>query len=271
MQEIKTPIIPQLPQTTHKGEFGKVLVVGGSSEYYGAPILTALGAEHSGADLITLCLPYAHIETAKQYSLNFFLREFKEECLSDSDVENIIKFSKENHVMVIGNGLGKSDKTQSAILSLLEKISLPIILDAEALFSEVLKVKTAKQNWILTPHKKEFERLCNLPFSLENLKLKSEEYECTFLVKGHIDYIAHHGKIYENQTGCVQMRVGGTGDVLAGIIASYRAQGLNNLESAHSAAYYYGKTGEKLTHKQINFSAKNLIKFYPQSLLDEKP
>ncbi len=258
--------LPSIPDSTHKGEFGKILIVGGSQRYYGAPILTALGAESAGADLITLWLPQEHLNTAKNYSLNFFLKPF-EDKLTLNDVPKILECVQENHVFVIGNGLGKDVCMQKAILTLLEQIKIPVVLDAEALFPEVLDLNVPKENWILTPHKKEFERLTGQSFSETSLKKISEKYESTFLVKGPVDYIAQHGQIFENKTGCVQMRVGGTGDVLAGIVASWKAQGFTNLEAAKNAAYYYGLAGEKLAQNQAAFTAKELAHFFPKSLI----
>lgn len=257
------PHRPHLPSNTHKGEYGKILVIGGSAQYYGAPILTGLGAECAGSDLITIYLPKEHALTAKNYSLNFFVKTFKRNSFTIADVPSIVKESQKQHVMVIGNGIGNSKATQKAILKLLKNISIPVVIDAEALFPEILTIQTEfKKDWILTPHQKEFERLFQSPFSSENFIKKANAYDFTFLVKGQIDYIASKNALYENHTGCVQMRVGGTGDVLAGIVASYRAQGLESLSAACAAAHYYGLAGEKLAQKKWCFSALELAKFY---------
>lgn len=256
------PMRPSLPLDTHKGEYGKIIIVGGSIDYYGAPILTALGAENSGADLITICLPSSYILTAQNYSLNFFLKPFKQSSLSLTDAHKILDYSEGYHVLAIGNGLGKTKPAQAAVLKILSKNTLPVVIDAEALFPEILKIKTNQMDWILTPHKKEFERIFKTPFSIQALKDKAKEYELTILVKGPIDYIASKDHFYENKTGCVQMKVGGTGDVLAGIIASYRSQGLNSFDAAKSATYYYGKSGEILAKDYNHFSASTLAKAF---------
>ena len=262
MKKTDNPKRPYHPHSIHKGEYGRILVVGGAKKYYGAPILTALGAEAAGADLITVCLPYEHFETAKHFSLNFFLKSFSEENLTSSDTTSILHYAESNHVLVMGNGLDKNFQTHTAVLTILEHIAIPVVLDADALFPEILALKQSKKNWILTPHRGEFKRLFGVSFSEKNLLKKSEEYACTILVKGPVDYIADAGKIFKNQTGCVQMKVGGTGDVLAGIVGSYRAQGLNNLESARAAAFYYGKAGEALAKQFHNFSAFQLSQFF---------
>jgi len=84
------PPLPQYQPHSHKGEVGKVLVIGGSPSYYGGPLLTALGAESGGADLIWLYLPEQHKLTAQNYSLNFFIRTFTKPYLSCDDIEGIL-------------------------------------------------------------------------------------------------------------------------------------------------------------------------------------
>lgn len=260
------PAKPIRSPQSHKGQYGKVLVVGGSPDYYGAPILTALGAEYSGADLITLCLPEAHNSIAKNYSLNFFIKNFKNELLTDKDVDDILLYSQNYHVLAIGNGLGKHLKTQTAVLKILTKLTIPVIIDAEALFPEILNINAHKRDWILTPHSKEFERVFQIETSVQNIKAQAKEHDLTILVKGPVDYIATKNDFYENHTGCAQMRVGGTGDVLAGIIANYRAQNFSSFQAACAGAYHYGKAGEKLAEKQDCFSARSLAKFFAKKL-----
>lgn len=257
------PQQPQLPPHTHKGEYGKMLVIGGSSDYYGAPILTALGAECAGADLITLYLPKAHAITAKNYSLNFFVKTFQGTSLTAKDIPAMIQSSQNAHIAILGNGIGKKNTTRHAVVKFLHQVSIPTVIDADALFPEILDIPTKfKQDWIVTPHQTEFERLFQCPFSTENLIEQSHKHNFTIVVKGSTDYIVKKDLFYENHTGCVQMRVGGTGDVLAGIIGSYYAQGLDSFSASCVATHYYGLAGQHLAAKQHCFSALELSKFY---------
>lgn len=255
--------LPKYEPLSHKGEDGKVLAVGGSPKYYGSAILTACGAEFSGADLIWLYLPKEYSETAHHYSLNFFINNFVQPVLTARDVENIINTSRLVDTIVIGNGLGNDRRSRAALLELLPNLQLPTVIDAEALFPEILKIKPDKADWILTPHKGEFARTFAVEFSPTALRNAAKEHGLTILVKGHTDYIATPTELIENHSGCAQMRVGGTGDVLAGIVAGYRAQGLKSLEASHSAAYYYGKAGEMLAERKYSITAYNLAKYYP--------
>ena len=255
------PALPVRDPNSHKGKKGKVLIVAGSHKYYGAPIFTALAAEHSGADLITLFLPIQHLETAKNYSLNLFLDSFVQNDLGLKDIGLIIDEASRNHVLIIGNGIGTDGDTKKAIIKILEEVSVPVVLDAEALFPEILTVKR-KSAWVLTPHRGEFTRVFDLEPTENNVAAMSKKHNLTILLKSPVDIIATNGNVHLNHTGCPQMRVGGTGDALAGIVGSYISQGLAPHEASISGAYYWGKCGETLAKTQNSFTCLELIKTY---------
>jgi NAD(P)H-hydrate epimerase len=261
--------LPPRNPNSKKGDFGKVLVVGGSPNYYGAPILAACGAEYSGADLITLYLPNSYKETARNYSLNFFLKAFKEDALSVADVENIVSDASQNHVLIIGNGIGKSEKTKQAVLEILSKVLIPVVIDAEGLFPEILQVKPDLAQWVVTPHRAEYKRLFETDFDEQTIAKVAQKHNLVILAKCGTDYIVDtNGNLLANNTGCAQMRVGGTGDVLAGITGSFIAQGLNPFEAACSAAYYWGKCGSLLAQSRKWLTAHNMIKEFPKIVVD---
>lgn len=253
--------LPYRDPNSHKGEKGKVLIVGGSDEYYGAPIFTALGAEHSGADLITVFLPEAHIATAKNYSLNLFLHSFVKGGLGLKDIGLIIEAATQNHVLIIGNGIGREQDTVKALLTILKEVKIPVVLDAEALIPEILDISD-KSNWLLTPHKGEFKRLFGNEATETDVVAAAANHNLNLLVKAPVDLIASPTRIELNHTGCPQMRVGGTGDVLAGITGSFIAQGLDIFDAACSSAYHFGKKGELLAAKQETFTSLELIKVF---------
>lgn len=255
------PIQPFFEKNSHKGEKGRVMIVAGSHLYYGAPIFTALAAERSGADLITLFLPEKHVETAKNYSLNLFLHAFVQHDLGLKDIGLIVDETKRNDVLIIGNGVGTDQDTKKAIIKILEEVAIPVVLDAEALFPEVLNIKR-KSEWVVTPHKGEFKRLFNAEPNEENVAKMSRQHDMTILLKSPIDIIGCKGEISLNNTGCPQMRVGGTGDALAGIVGSYISQGLSLKDAAFSGAYYWGKCGEKIIEKQTSLTTLEMIKSF---------
>lgn len=264
--DIKEGIEIRLPiwhLESHKGQQGRILTIGGSPKYHGAPILTLLGAEVAGADLITAFMPQVHIESAKRYSLNVFLNPFKLDEFGINDVKAIGEATKNNDVMILGNGIGSNIDVKKGVLSLLSNLEIPTVLDAEALFPEILDITTNnRKGWILTPHKGEFERLFNLQPTIENVAKMADKYECTICVKGRIDFIATPGQFYKNRTGVPQMRVGGTGDVLAGIIGAYYSMGLDAFEATKTGAFLWGKCGEYLLEKMYPLSAYQMVKKY---------
>jgi hydroxyethylthiazole kinase-like uncharacterized protein yjeF len=241
--------LPYHGSNSYKGQVGKVLVVGGSEKYYGAPILTALGAENSGADLITLCLPSKHADIARNYSLNLFVHEFQKDHLSSADVKAILELASTQDVLIIGNGLGEEKEAKKALLDILSKIKIPVVIDAEGLVPEILDIKH-QSDWIVTPHKKEFERLFNSLPNENTVQQQAKKYHLTILAKGVTDIIADpSGQLYQNKTGCAEMRVGGTGDVLAGIVGSFIGQKISPFDACCSATYYWGLSGEELSKK----------------------
>ncbi len=267
-------ILPSWSLNSHKGMCGKVLIIGGAPQYYGAPILAALGAEAIGADLIILAIPSMHLEAAKAYSLNFFLHAFEEDQFTSKDLDLVTSLSCACDAMVIGNGLGKAPKTQIAILEFLHSQLLngttggykPIIIDAEALLPEVLEIAhsiNTPKDWILTPHIGEFKRIYTA--SKETSSLKEAVYACackygiTICLKGRIDYVVdYNGNVSPNHSGVPQMRVGGTGDVLAGTICALRSMGLNSFEAARTGTFLLGKIGELLVQEGSTITAHKL-------------
>jgi hydroxyethylthiazole kinase-like uncharacterized protein yjeF len=278
---------PQHKRLIHKGQVGKVLVIGGSPQYYGAPILTALGGEAAGSDLIHLYTCPDHLEAAKSHSLNFFLHGFAGHTgsLGLYDVKIIHEIMQGVDAVTIGNGIGKDFDAKKAVLAIINT-DKPIVIDAEALVPEILKVYNYKKHrWILTPHSREFERVFGVPASPDNILEMSKKHRINLCVTGPTDYIVAGNDFYsveaaellletptiekdpilhKNHTGVPQMRVGGTGDVLAGIICSYLSQGFSASQAMKSAAYLFGKCGEAFVQKSATFSAKSLVKFFPK-------
>lgn len=279
---------PQHHSHIHKGQLGRVLIIGGSPKYYGAPILTALAAEASGADLIHLYTCSQHLEVAKKHSLNFFLYSFPQHpgYLSLFDVKPIQNISNEVDAMCIGNGIGNDFDAKKAILAIINTYK-PVIIDGNALVPEILKIYNPyKHRWILTPHAGEFERVFQQPAEVSSIQEVAIKYKINLCVKGSIDTIIacndfmidNHGllknginiqsdqKIHQNTTGTPAMRVGGTGDALAGIICSYVAQGFTAFQAMQTATHLFGLCGEKLADQSVNFSTRKLVKFFPKYL-----
>lgn len=256
---------PTRNPNSHKGECGKVLIVAGSHKYHGAPIFNMLAAEMSGADLITLYLPHAHVEVAKNNSLNCFIKNFVKGNLGLKDIGLILEDAKKCDVLLIGSGIGGDNDSKKAIEMILRDITIPVVLDADALFPEILNIKR-KSEWLITPHKGEFLRLFGIDASEESVYEMAKKHSLNILLKSPVDIISNGSEKHLNKTGCNQMRVGGTGDALAGICASFIAQRVRVYEAAKAAAYSFGIAGEMLAQKRNFFTTKTLIRHFSKKL-----
>lgn len=230
------------PQS-HKGENGKVLVIGGSRTQHGAPIFSALAAQASGVDLIFVALPSVHADVAKNSSLNFQVHPFGGESLKESDVEDLLELLATMDAAVIGPGLGRGPKEQKIIRGLIESCPCTMVLDASALQSwtlEAMREKTA----ILTPHLGELERLGIDPEDIEDV---AKKFNCTILAKGPTDRIASSdGRVKEIAGGNAGLTVGGTGDALAGLTAGLIAQKMDPFDACVLASRVVKRAGEAL-------------------------
>ncbi|MBN2086941.1 NAD(P)H-hydrate dehydratase [Candidatus Peregrinibacteria bacterium] len=240
---------------SHKGDNGKIMIVGGSEMFHGAPILSALAAEHSGVDLIFPYIPPCQAEAAKSYSLNFIIQKFSENILTNKDVKSILNLSKKMDVMVIGPGLGTNIKTKQAVKSIVSHITIPTVIDASALFYTNSFPKTT----VLTPHRGEFKEMTGDEPTVKNVQKWAKQLGVTIVCKGHEDIIARGEEIAINKTGNSYMTVGGTGDVLSGLLGGLIAQGMDSFEACKYGTKILGLVAENQTELQGNFRAIDLV------------
>jgi len=241
-------------KNSHKGDNGKVMIVGGSQMFHGAPILCALGAENSGADLVFPFIPPCQAEAAKTYSLNFIIQTFAENILTSKDVKSIYNMSKKMDAVVIGPGLGTDSKTKRAVKSLLNHLSVPTVVDASALFY----TNTFPKTTVLTPHRGEFQEMTGDEPTEKNVQKWAKHLDVTIVCKGPEDIIADRDEIAINKTGNSCMTVGGSGDVLSGLIGGLISQGMEPFDAGEYATRILGKIGESLTELQGGFRAHDL-------------
>lgn len=246
-------------KNSHKGQNGKVMIIGGSALFHGAPILASLGAEYSGVDLVFPFLPPCHAMVARTYSLNFILQTFQEDHLSEKDVKHLLNFSEKTDVVVMGPGLGNEGETEKAVKMLLSKLEKPTVVDASAL----IYTNTLPKTTVLTPHRGEFTQLTGEEPTAKNVQKWASHWNCTILCKGPEDIIASKEEVRVNKTGTPLMTVGGTGDVLSGFVGGLMAQGYAPMEACYIAAHALGKAGEELSQHQNSLRAIDLAKMIP--------
>ena len=244
-------ILPDRDPWGHKGSFGKVLLLCGSRGYTGAAYLAAMGSLRSGAGLVFLGVPESiyEIEAIKLNEPVVFPLPDCNGMLSEHAIPLILERLPQMDAVLIGCGLGLSGATGAMVRSVLEYAKCPVIVDADGI--SLLKahkdiLRGRKYPTILTPHDGEFIRFGG---SLGDDRMAScanfaKEWNCILLLKGHRTCISDGQTHYRNTTGNPGMAVGGSGDVLAGIVAGLLGQGIPPMEAAACGAWLHGAAGD---------------------------
>lgn len=233
----------QRSSESHKGENGKVAVIGGSRHMHGAPLIAALAAEATGVDLVYVCLPACHEEVAKATSLNVQVHPFQNDDLAAADREPILELLATMDSAVIGPGIARTNECIAVLDDIVAEATCALVLDATALQPNALDTVREK-SVVLTPHLGELERMGLTP---ENFADAASKSGVTILLKGSTDRIVGTGgSTKEIQGGNAGLTVGGTGDALAGVIAGLLAQKFEPLAACERASSVIKKAGEAL-------------------------
>jgi len=253
--------IPARKQDGHKGDFGKLLVIGGSVGYTGAPYLTASAAVRSGCGLVFLGVPESiwAVEAAKCVSAMPFPLLEKHGLLSYKALQKIKEKMDGCHVLAIGPGLGRSEQLTRLVCQLLSETEKPVVLDADGINAlaghmDILDRRKGRIT-ILTPHDGEFARIGGELAHGDRVRAARDfavAHGCWLVLKGHRTVVAGPtGNVLVNTTGNSGLAKGGSGDVLTGIIASLLAQGATAVQAAGAGVWIHGRAGdlaeEKLT------------------------
>ena len=244
-------ILPDRLPETHKGDYGKVLLLCGSRGFTGAAYLAAMGALRTGAGLVFLGVPesiYA-IEAVKLNEAVVFPLPDRDGKLSRVAIGEILDRLPKMDAVLIGCGLGQAEDTLSVVQTVLEHAKCPVVVDADGInllsaHSDILRGRIYPT--ILTPHDVEFQRLGGTLTDdrMESATVLARDLNSVVLLKGHRTCITDGTTAYRNTTGNPGMAVGGSGDVLAGIIVSLLGQGIAPLEAAAVGAWLHGRAGD---------------------------
>lgn len=238
----------------HKGNYGSVLVVCGSKLYSGSATLAAVAALRAGADMVTVCAPERAANIAANTLPDLMTFPLKGDFLSSrhaADILDIANIRRINSV-VLGCGLGRNQATTQAIYRLINKFSVPMVLDADALraISQNPSV-VSRKHVVLTPHAGELAILLgqarisdDFDERLSAAKTAALKYHAVVLVKGHVDIVTDGTSSITNNAGSPFMTKGGFGDALSGVLGALLARGVGLFEAAHAAAYINGSAGE---------------------------
>jgi NAD(P)H-hydrate epimerase len=267
---------------SHKGNNGKILIIGGSKDYSGAPAIAGLAAISSGSDLVYVTSPDPASLAIKATSPDLIVKGLKGDYLTLDNLDEILEYVEKVDAVLIGPGAGLNKKTSKLFNVLVTKIKKPIVLDADALKLIDLSLVKTKENIVLTPHLFEFKTFFSKVIDdSNNLELSLDTYDYnkinknisifqsivssikgTVIIKGQFDLVVNSKKFKINKTGNPGMTVGGTGDALSGLTTSLLSQGLNAFDSATLAIYLNGRAGDLAMNKQgYGFSATDITDY----------
>lgn len=268
-------LLPRRDENAHKGNFGRILLLCGSLGYTGAAYFAAMGALRSGAGLVYLGVPesiYA-IEAVKLNEPVVFPLPDQGGRLSEAAIPEILERLPRMDAVLIGPGLGLGQGRFAVLQAVLTHAACPVVVDADGItllvpHMDILRGREAPT--ILTPHDGEFARLFG-PVGEDRMASAREaalESRGIVLLKGHRTCITDGTREYRNPTGNPGMAVGGSGDVLAGILTSLLGQGLEPLEAAACAAWLHGKAGDLCAGElgEYGMLPTDLLGFLPRLL-----
>lgn len=255
--------IPKRARESHKGTYGQLLAVCGSSLYRGAAVLACGGALRSGAGIVCMASVEPVIAAVLHRHSECTLCPLPASSIHGGvDAEHAIPLLRRRlaraSAMLIGCGMGNNEDTARIAKWTLGEADCPIVLDADALNALSNEPNAlsallggAKKGAILTPHVGEMSRLCGL--TVDRIKQSpdeiasrfAQEWGCTLVLKDALTHVASpEGRVYVNTTGNAGLARGGSGDVLAGILASLAAQGLSPIDAAICAVWLHGAAAD---------------------------
>jgi NAD(P)H-hydrate epimerase len=250
---------PRPREESHKGDNGRLLIIGGGP-YTGAPALAGIAAYRIGVDLVHIATPAKTYEIIASYSPNFIVHRLESDIFVSGDVQTLTPVLDNVDAVVIGPGLGRDPSTKEAVRDFIKNCSNPILIDADGLeaVSEDLSCIKGKVG-VLTPHGGEFKKLSkeDMPDDIEDVKKKVKEFSLksgmTVLLKGATDVISDGQYMKLNRSGNPGMTVGGTGDVLAGIVGGLLSKGVTPFNAARIGAFTNGYAGD-LSYAELGYS-----------------
>ncbi|MDP3386230.1 MAG: NAD(P)H-hydrate dehydratase [Eubacteriales bacterium] len=272
-------MLPEREANTHKGDYGKLVVIGGKEGMAGSVYLAGLAALKSGTGLVYVIPPNSIYEILS-IKLNEVIIEklsASQAYLMDDDLNKIMIYTEQHDAMCLGTGIGTNDKTKKLVREILDLFDRPIVLDADGLNCingtvEILKSRRAMT--IITPHTMEMARLMDVsPEAVEKDRIKtamdfSKRYGVITVLKGHETIVSDGIDFYINTTGNPGMATAGSGDVLTGIIGAFVSQGFDPYFAAKLGVFIHGLSGDLVKRKygEYGMIASNLIESLPHAI-----
>ncbi len=277
MKKITTiPKLAKRKADSHKGDYGKVLVIGGSVGMSGAAALAGKAALRSGAGLVRVSVPCSILPTVAAMEpcyTTIGLAEDDRGRISSKAIDTVLDAIRDNDVIAFGPGTGISDGVRSVLEVLIGQNGLKLVIDAGGL-NNLAKIynwhRTKKADIIITPHPGEMKRIwesvLRVAIPQDRIEVASsfaKEINACVVLKGTGTVIAEGDRYYINTTGNPGMATGGSGDVLTGVIAALWGQGLNALDAAVLGVYEHSRAGDAAAKAktQASMIASDIIEF----------
>ena len=264
----------------HKGDFGKVCIIAGSTGFSGAAAIAAKSALRSGCGLVRLAIPRSILPIVAAIEPCYTTIPLAEDSsgkISAKAVDTLLKAAQENDIIAFGPGVGTANGVKAVLENLLRLDGVRLVIDADGLNNLAALPdwpNICKANVILTPHPGEMKRLWDallrkpMPADRETITVEfANVAKAVIVLKGHNTVVADTEKIYVNTTGNPGMATAGCGDVLTGVVAALCGQGLNNFDASVLAVYVHGLAGDLAARDkgQISLIATDIMDYLPQA------
>ncbi|MCK9443672.1 MAG: NAD(P)H-hydrate dehydratase [Tissierellaceae bacterium] len=273
-------LLPKREQESHKGDFGRVAIIGGSKGMTGAPYLSSMAALRTGAGLV-----YTLVPAVLDFIMSIKLTEAIIKPIEDGDkghftresLPQILRSLEDMNVVAIGPGMGADKDRYLLVKELIQKYKGPIVIDADGIncLSYGPEVLMLNNQIVITPHAGEMARLLGKEaYEIEENRIYyskyiSNKYNIVVILKGHNTIVSSpKGEVFINKTGNSGMATAGSGDVLTGIVSSFIAQGLNPFEASKLAVYCHGLAGDmvKLNKGEHGLIATDIVESIPRCI-----
>lgn len=246
-------LIPKVADDARKGDRGILALVAGGP-YSGAPALAALAAHACGVGLVQVFTPESVANVVRRFDPTLIVHPLEGKALGSEHVDGLLQSFRRRRcaALALGPGLGRAQGTQEAVRLLARRSGLPSVIDADAIGACRSLKGGPLSHSVLTPHAGEFEALTGRPPPAEDqlagrsraASVAARRWATTVLLKGHLTVISDGARLKVNDTGVSAMAVGGTGDVLTGIVGAMLSKGLSPFDAARVGAFLCGKAGE---------------------------
>ena len=272
---MKVPTIPVRDSDSHKGTYGRVLVIAGSRGMSGAAVLTGSAALRSGAGLVTVACPEAVQDIVAMGNACYT-------TFGITKLPLLVELAAKCDAIAIGPGLGLAPETATMVRTILDAFpAKPIVLDADGLMNLLPlpeSIRTRATPIVMTPHPGEFARLTGRTASEISANREAfavefaAQHRVVLLLKGHRTIVADGTQLTTNETGNPGMATGGTGDVLTGVIAAFIGQGFSPFDAAILGAHVHGRAGDLAAEVlgMVSLIASDLLDYLPKAIRERQ-